>query len=58
VDQTIAALPIDYIAQQAGVPTEGIFGGNFFTPFVVDEDYAAHTVRLLDPTTFTPQQSL
>ncbi len=53
-DQTIAALPINYIAQQAGVPTEGIFGGNLFTPFVVDEDYAAHTVRLLDPTTFTP----
>jgi len=53
-DQTIAALPIDYIAQQAGVPTEGIFGANFFTPFVVDEDYAAHTVRLLDSATFTP----
>ncbi len=53
-DQTIAALPIDYIAQQAGVPTEGIFGGNFFTPLVVDEDYAAHTVRLLDSATFTP----
>jgi len=53
-DQTIAALPIDYIAQQAGVPTEGIFGGNFFTRFVVDEDYTAHTVRLLDPVTFTP----
>jgi len=54
VDQTIAALPIDYIAQQVGVPTDGIFGGNFFTLFVVDEDYAAHTVRLLDPATFTP----
>jgi len=53
-DQTIAALPIDYIAQQAGVPTEGIFGGNFFTLFVLDEDYAAHTVRLLDSATFTP----
>jgi hypothetical protein len=53
-DQIIAALPIDYIAQQAGVPTDGIFGGNFFTSFVVDEDYAAHTVRLLDSATFTP----
>ena len=53
-DQTIAALPIDYIAQQSGVPTEGIFGGNFFTPLVVDEDYAAHTVRLLGSATFTP----
>jgi len=53
-DQTIAALPIDYIAQQAGVPTEGIFGGIFFTLFVLDEDYAAHTVRLLDSATFTP----
>jgi hypothetical protein len=51
--QIIAALTIDYISQQAGVPTQGIFGGNFFTPFVVDEDYAAHTVRLLDPTMFT-----
>jgi len=53
-DQTIAVLPIDYIAQQSGVPTEGIFGGNFFTTLVVDEDYAAHTVRLLDSATFTP----
>ncbi len=53
-DQTIAALPIDYIAQQSVVPTEGIFGGNFFTPSLVDEDYAAHTVRLLDSATFTP----
>ena len=54
IEQTIAALPIDYIAQQGGVPTEGIFGGNVFTRLVVDEDYAAHTVRLLDPATFTP----
>jgi hypothetical protein len=54
VDQTIAALPIDYVAQQAGVPTDGIFGGNFFTSFVVDEDYTAHTVRLLDSATFAP----
>lgn len=53
-DQIIAALPIDYIAQQSGVPTEGIFGGNLFTPLVVDEDYAAHTVRLLDSAAFTP----
>jgi Aspartyl protease len=53
-DQTIAALPIDYIAQQVGVPTDGIFGGNFFTRFVVDEDYAAHAVRLLDSATFAP----
>jgi hypothetical protein len=52
--QTIAALPIDYIAQQVGMPTDGIFGGNFFTRFVVDEDYAAHTVRLLDSATFAP----
>ena len=53
-EQTIAALPIDYVAQQVGVPTEGFFGGNFFTRLVVDEDYATHTVRLLDPATFTP----
>jgi len=53
-DQTIAALPIDYIAQQAGVPTEGILGVNFFTSLVIDQDYGTHTVRLLDPATFTP----
>jgi hypothetical protein len=57
VDQTIAALPIDYITRQAGVPTDGIFGGNFFSSFVVDEDYMAHTVRLLDSATFTPPTS-
>ena len=42
-EQTIAALPIDYVAQQVGVPTEGFFGGNFFTRLVVDEDYATQT---------------
>jgi hypothetical protein len=51
--QTIAALPIDYVAQRIGVPTEGIFGGNFFSRMVIDEDYAAHAVRLIDPATFT-----
>ena len=52
--QTIAALPIEYIEEEAGVPTDGLFGANFFSRFVVDEDYAAHAVRLLNPAAFTP----
>jgi Aspartyl protease/PDZ domain len=53
-DQNIAALPVDYIAVQAGHPTEGILSVNAFASDAVDVDYETKRLRFVDSAKFAP----
>ena len=43
------------LPRQAGVPFQGLLGAPVFQNYVVTIDYAAHTLTLSEPTTFTYQ---
>jgi hypothetical protein len=52
--QTIAILPLDYIAIQAGHATDGIISVGAFAPQVVEVDYRAKRVRFIEAPGFSP----
>ena len=49
----VAILPYDEFAHHEGRLNAGVLGKDTFARFVVDVDYAAHTLTLRDPATFT-----
>ena len=53
-NQNIVLLPVDYIARQAGYPTEGILSVGAFMHQVVQVDYTAKQVRFIDTAEFAP----
>jgi len=48
-NQRIAVLPIDYIADQVGIPTDAIFGSNVFENFRVTVDYKHQRASFASP---------
>ena len=49
----VAILPYDEFARHEGRLNAGVLGKDTYARFVVDVDYAAHTLTLRDPSTFT-----
>ncbi|UXI68454.1 aspartyl protease family protein [Tahibacter amnicola] len=47
-------IDLDVLPQVEGVPVDGILGYEVFRRFIVRIDYAARTLHLYDPSSFTP----
>jgi hypothetical protein len=56
-DQTIAILPINYVAEEVGRPTDSFFGSNIFKNYRVTVDYASERVTFAAPQSVQPADS-
>lgn len=51
-EQNVAVIPIDNLAAGLNHPVDGLLGASFFRRFVVEIDYAAHTMSLSVPRSY------
>jgi len=51
-NQTVAALPLDFLSPSLGVKISGIIGNDIIKSFVVEVDYASALISLYEPSSF------
>lgn len=51
-NQAFASLPLGVVEPEAGRAVDGVLGGDFFSRFVVEIDYAARVINLYDPQSY------
>ena len=56
-EQTYFTYPLDAIYANGGVQLDGIAGNQMFRPFVMQIDYGAHTIGLINQAAFDPKCS-
>src|SRR6185295_12510242 len=51
-NQTVAALPLDFLSPSLGVKISGVIGNDIIKSFVVEVDYASALINLYEPSSF------
>lgn len=52
VNQTVAALPLDFLSPELGMKISGVIGNDIIKEFVVEVDYASRIINLYEPESY------